>query len=79
MRKSKKNYKTTITSNNPFLLALGEFKSDQIFVEKTKLASNLCVENLNHLSRHKSPKNYVQQIILKNNKRKQFFQILTIH
>ena len=29
---------------------LGEFKTDQFFVEKTKLAKNLCVENLNHLS-----------------------------
>ena len=42
---------------------LGEFKTDQLFVEKMKLANNLYVENRNHLSRHKSPTNYVQQII----------------
>ena len=35
-----KKKKTTI-SNNRFLLMLGEFKSDQLFVEKTKLANNL--------------------------------------
>ena len=29
---------------------LGEFKSDQFFVEKTKLANNLFMKNLNHLS-----------------------------
>ena len=29
---------------------MGEFKSDQRFVEKTQLANNLYVENLNHLS-----------------------------
>ena len=29
---------------------LGEFKNDQLFVEKTKLANNFYVENLNHLS-----------------------------
>ena len=29
---------------------LGEFKSDQLFVEKTKLANNLHVKNVNHLS-----------------------------
>ena len=29
---------------------LGEFKSDQFFVEKTKPANNLYVENLNHIS-----------------------------
>ena len=39
---------------------LGEFKSDQLFVEKEKLASNLYMENLNHLSRLKSSINYVQ-------------------
>ena len=44
---------------------LGEFKTDQFFVEKTKLANNLYVENLNHLSWHKSPTNYVHQIISK--------------
>ena len=42
---------------------LEEFKTDQFFAEKTKLADILHVENLNHLSRHKSPTNYVQQII----------------
>ena len=46
----KQYQKTTITSNNRFLLMLGEFKTDQLFVEKTKLANNLYVENLNHLS-----------------------------
>ena len=39
--------KDNITLNNRFLLMLGEFKSDQIFVEKTKLTNNLYVENLN--------------------------------
>ena len=29
---------------------LGESKSDQLFVEKMKLANDLYVENLNHLS-----------------------------
>ena len=29
---------------------LGEFKSDQLFVEKEKFANNLYMENLNHLS-----------------------------
>ena len=29
---------------------LGEFKSDLLFVEKTKLANNLYVENLSQLS-----------------------------
>ena len=46
----KKTQKTIITSNNRFLLMLGEYKSDQLFVEKTKLANNLYVENVNHLS-----------------------------
>ena len=54
----------TITSNNRFLLML-EFKNDQLFVEKTKLANNLYMEHLNHLSRNKSPTNYVQQVISK--------------
>ena len=44
---------------------LGEFKSDHFFVEKTNLANNLYVENLHHLLCHKSPTNYVQQIISK--------------
>ena len=65
MRKSKKQNKITITSNNKFLLMLGEFKSYQLFVKKMKLANNLYVENLNHLSRQKSPTNYIQQIISK--------------
>ena len=38
------------TSNNIFLLMLGEFKSDQLFIEKAKLANILYVKNLNHLS-----------------------------
>ena len=65
MRKSKKNNKITITSNNKFLLMLREFKSYQLFVKKTELANNLYVDNLNHLSWQKSPTNYVQQIISK--------------
>ena len=65
MRKSKKNNKITITSNNKFLLMLGEFKSCQLFVKKMKLVNNLYVENLNHLSWKKSPTNYIQQIISK--------------
>ena len=56
---------TTITSNNRFLLMLGKLKTDQFFVEKTKLANDLYVENLNYLWWHKSPTNYVQQIISK--------------
>ena len=49
---------------------LGEFKSDQLFVEKMKLAKNLYVENLNHLSWNKSPTNCVQQVskVTKENK-----------
>ena len=40
-----------IKDNNDFkLLILGEFKSDQRFAEKSKLANNFHVENLNHLS-----------------------------
>ena len=39
-----------MTLNNKFLLMLREFKTDQFFVEKTKLANNLYVESLNHLS-----------------------------
>ena len=31
----------TINSNNRFFLMLGEFKSDQLFVEKMKLENNL--------------------------------------
>ena len=31
----------TINSNNKFSLMLGEFKSDQLFVKKMKLANNL--------------------------------------
>ena len=46
----KKQKETTITSNNIFLLMLGEFKSDQHFVEQTKLAKYWHVENLNQLS-----------------------------
>ena len=53
---------------------LEEFKCDQFFAEKTKLSNNLYVENLNHLSRHKSPTNYVQQIISNN-----FTKNLTIY
>ena len=36
---------------------LGEFKINQRFAEKMKLANNLHVKKMNHLSRHKSPKN----------------------
>ena len=55
---------------------LGEFKSDQLLVEKTKLANNLYVENLNHLV---SLNKLCAADNLKKNKRKQLFQILTIH
>ena len=44
---------------------LREFKTDQFFVQKTKLAKNFYVENLNYLSWHQSPTNYVQHIISK--------------
>ena len=47
---------------------LGEFETDQFFVEKKKLANNLYVENLHHLSWHTSPANYVHQIISKKAK-----------
>ena len=60
---------TTITSNNRVLLMVGEFKSVQLFVEKAKLANNLYLENLNHLSWRKSPSNYVQKIISKKKKK----------
>ena len=43
----KKWQKTTITSNNRFLLVLGGLK---LFIEKTKLANNFYVENLNLLA-----------------------------
>ena len=64
-KSKKKQRKTTINSNNRLLLMLGEFESDQPFVEKTKLTNDLYVEYLNHLSGHKSPTNYVQEIISK--------------
>ena len=53
---------------------LGEFKSDQLVVEKKKLANNLYVKNLNHLSQPKSATNYVQQIILKITKENNCFK-----
>ena len=37
-------------SNNRFLLMLREFKSDQFFAEKRKLANNLYVKNLSDVS-----------------------------
>ena len=46
MGKSKKMTKDNNTSNNRFSLMLGEFKSDQLFIEKTKLANNLYVKNV---------------------------------
>ena len=46
-----------------FLLMFGKFKSDQLFVRKTKLANNFYLENLNHVSSSKPPTNYVQQLI----------------
>lgn len=78
MRKSKKNNKITITSNNKFLLMLREFKSYQLFVKKTELANNLYVDNLNHLSWQKSPTNYVQQIISKITTENNCFNYLMI-
>ena len=53
---------------------LGEFKSNQLFVKKTKFANNLYVENPNLLSLHKSPTNYVQQIISKTTKENNCFK-----
>ena len=53
---------------------LGEFKSDQHFVEQTKLAKYWHVENLNQLSWNKSPTNYVQQIISKITKENNCFK-----
>ena len=41
---------------------LGEFKRNQLFVEKIKLINNLYVENPNHLSWNKSRTNCVQQV-----------------
>ena len=50
MGKSKKTTKSkTITSNNRFLLMFQEFKSDQFYAQKAKLANNWDMENLNHL------------------------------
>ena len=54
-------------------------KVAHFFVEKTKPVNNFYVENLNHLSWNKSPANYVQKVVSKNNKRKQLFQILIVH
>ena len=53
---------------------LGEFKSDQLVVEKKKLANNLYVKNLNHLSQHKFATNHVQQIISKTTKENNCFK-----
>ena len=61
-------------SNNKFSMMLGEFESDQLFVEKTKLTSKLYVENLNHLASNKSPINYVQQVISKITKENNCFK-----
>ena len=44
---------------------LGEFKCDQLFVKKTKLAKS------ESPLMNKFPTNYVQGVISKNNKRKQ--------
>ena len=41
----------------------GKFKSDQLFVEKTKLANNFYEESRNHVSWIKPPTHYVQQLI----------------
>ena len=49
---------------------VGEFKSVQLFAEKAKLAKNLYLANLNHLSWRKSPSNYVQQLIKKKEEKK---------
>ena len=54
---------------------LEEFKSDQLFAEKTKLADNLYVENLKQLSIHKSSTNYVQQINSKITKENNCFKL----
>ena len=42
-----------------------EFKSDQLFDGKMKLAKNLYLEILNDLSLYNSPTNYMQLIISK--------------
>ena len=60
---------------------LGEFKSEQIFVEKAKLANNFYVENLNHLSWNNYPINYVQlgvSKITKENNNFKFGQFIDI-
>ena len=60
---------------------LGEFKSEQIFVENTKLANNFYVENLNHLSLNNYPINYVQlgvSKITKENNNFKFGQFIDI-
>ena len=60
---------------------LGEFKSEQIFVENTKLANNFYVENLNHLSWNNYPINYVQlgvSKITKENNNFKFGQFIDI-
>ena len=55
---------------------LGEFKSDQLFAEKTKPTNNLYVENLNHLSLNKFPTHYAQQVISKITKENNFLLTL---
>ena len=56
---------------------LGEFKNDQLFVEKTK-PDKLYVENLNVLSWNKSPTNYVQQVTSKIRKGNNFNWSMTL-
>ena len=53
---------------------LEEFKSDSLFVEKTKLVSKLYVENLNHFLWNKSSINYTQQAISKITKENNSFK-----
>ena len=48
---------------------LGEIKSDQLFVEKIKLANNFHMENLSQSSWNKSPTNYKQQVISEKQKK----------
>ena len=56
---------------------LGEFKNDQLFVEKAK-PDKLYVENLNVLSWNKSPTNYVQQVTSKIRKGNNFNWSMTL-
>ena len=70
-----KQQKTTITSNNKFLLMLGEFKSDQSDQPRKEF---VCGKSETSLMTQVSNK-LCTASKFRNNKRKQLFQILTIH